>query len=168
MIARLVTFSIERRWLVLLFTAMAALAGVFALQRLPDRRGAGHHQQSGPGERAGAVPVARPDRTAGVLHHRDLARRHSGPGIHPLAQPQRLRADYRRVLGSHRHLFRAPAGGRAAAHGRRAVARRRHARDGADRHWARRHLHVDGRVPPARQDAPSKWRSRGCRATAAT
>jgi heavy metal efflux system protein len=35
MIARLVTFSIERRWLVLLFTAVAALAGVFALQRLP-------------------------------------------------------------------------------------------------------------------------------------
>jgi cobalt-zinc-cadmium resistance protein CzcA len=35
MIARLVTFSVERRWLVLLFTAVAALAGVFALQRLP-------------------------------------------------------------------------------------------------------------------------------------
>lgn len=35
MIARLVTFSVERRWQVLLLTAMAALAGVFALQRLP-------------------------------------------------------------------------------------------------------------------------------------
>lgn len=35
MIARLITFSVERRWLVLLFTAVAALAGVFALQRLP-------------------------------------------------------------------------------------------------------------------------------------
>src|SRR4051812_23486153 len=35
MIARLVTFSVERRWLVLLLTAVAALAGVFALQRLP-------------------------------------------------------------------------------------------------------------------------------------
>ncbi|MGU3314047.1 efflux RND transporter permease subunit [Sphingomonas sp. M6A6_1c] len=35
MISRLVTFSVERRWLVLLFTAIAALAGVFALQRLP-------------------------------------------------------------------------------------------------------------------------------------
>ena len=34
MISRLVTFSVERRWLVLLFTAIAALAGVFAL-RLP-------------------------------------------------------------------------------------------------------------------------------------
>ena len=35
MISRLVTFSVERRWLVLLLTAIAALAGVFALQRLP-------------------------------------------------------------------------------------------------------------------------------------
>lgn len=35
MISRLVTFSVERRWLVLLLTAVAALAGVLALQRLP-------------------------------------------------------------------------------------------------------------------------------------
>jgi cobalt-zinc-cadmium resistance protein CzcA len=35
MIGRLVTFSVERRWLVLLVTALAALMGVFALQRLP-------------------------------------------------------------------------------------------------------------------------------------
>ncbi len=35
MIARLVTFSVERRWLVLLLTAIAALTGIFALQRLP-------------------------------------------------------------------------------------------------------------------------------------
>ena len=35
MISRLVTFSVERRWLVLLLTIAAALAGVFALQRLP-------------------------------------------------------------------------------------------------------------------------------------
>ncbi|KQS01809.1 cation transporter [Sphingomonas sp. Leaf357] len=35
MLSRLVTFSVERRWLVLLFTAVAALADVFALQRLP-------------------------------------------------------------------------------------------------------------------------------------
>jgi len=35
MISRLVTFSVERRWLVLLLTAAAALAGLFALQRLP-------------------------------------------------------------------------------------------------------------------------------------
>ncbi|WP_445192621.1 efflux RND transporter permease subunit [Sphingomonas sp. Tas61C01] len=35
MISRLVTFSVERRWLVLLLTAIAALVGVFALQRLP-------------------------------------------------------------------------------------------------------------------------------------
>ena len=35
MIARLVTLSVERRWLVMLFTGLAALAGVFALQRLP-------------------------------------------------------------------------------------------------------------------------------------
>ena len=35
MISRLVTFSVERRWLVLLLTVAAALAGVFALQRLP-------------------------------------------------------------------------------------------------------------------------------------
>lgn len=35
MIGRLVTFSVERRWLVLLLTCLAALAGVFALERLP-------------------------------------------------------------------------------------------------------------------------------------
>ena len=35
MISSLVNFSVERRWLVLLLTAIAALAGVFALQRLP-------------------------------------------------------------------------------------------------------------------------------------
>ncbi len=35
MIARLVTFSVERRWLVLLLTVIAALTGIFALQRLP-------------------------------------------------------------------------------------------------------------------------------------
>jgi len=35
MISRLVTFSVERRWLVLLLTAVAALIGAFALQRLP-------------------------------------------------------------------------------------------------------------------------------------
>jgi len=35
MIGRLVSFSVERRWLVLLLTAVAAFAGVFALQRLP-------------------------------------------------------------------------------------------------------------------------------------
>lgn len=35
MIGRLVTFSVERRWLVLLLTGLAALGGVFAAQRLP-------------------------------------------------------------------------------------------------------------------------------------
>jgi len=35
MIDRLVTFSVERRWLVLLLTVVGALAGVLALQRLP-------------------------------------------------------------------------------------------------------------------------------------
>ncbi|MGA1798739.1 CusA/CzcA family heavy metal efflux RND transporter [Sphingomonas sp. 4RDLI-65] len=35
MIARLVNFSVERRWLVLLLTVAAALTGLFALQRLP-------------------------------------------------------------------------------------------------------------------------------------
>jgi cobalt-zinc-cadmium resistance protein CzcA len=35
MIARIVTFSVERRWLVLLLTAIAAIAGMLALQRLP-------------------------------------------------------------------------------------------------------------------------------------
>ncbi|KQS04984.1 cation transporter [Sphingomonas sp. Leaf357] len=35
MISRLVTFSVERRWLVLLLTVIAALTGIFALQRLP-------------------------------------------------------------------------------------------------------------------------------------
>jgi len=34
-IARLVTFSVERRWLVLLFTSIAAIAGIFALRHLP-------------------------------------------------------------------------------------------------------------------------------------
>ncbi|GAA0732192.1 efflux RND transporter permease subunit [Sphingomonas japonica] len=35
MIARIVTFSVERRWFVLLLTAIAAIAGMLALQRLP-------------------------------------------------------------------------------------------------------------------------------------
>ncbi len=35
MIARIVTFSVERRWFVLLLTAIAAIAGTLALQRLP-------------------------------------------------------------------------------------------------------------------------------------
>ena len=35
MISRLVTIAVERRWLVLLLTAVAALLGAFALQRLP-------------------------------------------------------------------------------------------------------------------------------------
>ncbi|WP_267349830.1 CusA/CzcA family heavy metal efflux RND transporter [Sphingomonas sp. GM_Shp_2] len=35
MISRIVTFAVERRWLVLLVTLVAALAGVLALQRLP-------------------------------------------------------------------------------------------------------------------------------------
>ena len=35
MIGRLVTFAVERRWLVLLFTGIAALIGALALQRLP-------------------------------------------------------------------------------------------------------------------------------------
>ena len=35
MIARIVDFSVERRWLVLLLTLAAAIAGAFALQRLP-------------------------------------------------------------------------------------------------------------------------------------
>ncbi|QNE31648.1 CusA/CzcA family heavy metal efflux RND transporter [Sphingomonas sp. NBWT7] len=35
MIARIVTFSVERRWFVLLLTAIAAIAGMIALQRLP-------------------------------------------------------------------------------------------------------------------------------------
>ncbi len=35
MLARIVTFAVERRWLVLLLTLAAALAGVFAIQRLP-------------------------------------------------------------------------------------------------------------------------------------
>jgi len=34
-IARIVTVSVEQRWLVLLLTAVAAIAGMFALQRLP-------------------------------------------------------------------------------------------------------------------------------------
>ncbi len=35
MLARIVTFAVEKRWLVLLLTAAAAFAGVFAIQRLP-------------------------------------------------------------------------------------------------------------------------------------
>jgi cobalt-zinc-cadmium resistance protein CzcA len=35
MLARIVTFAVERRWLVLLLTIAAALAGMFAIQRLP-------------------------------------------------------------------------------------------------------------------------------------
>ena len=35
MIGRIVTFAVEKRWLVLLLTVAAALAGIFALQRLP-------------------------------------------------------------------------------------------------------------------------------------
>ncbi|PZO72081.1 MAG: CusA/CzcA family heavy metal efflux RND transporter [Sphingomonas taxi] len=35
MLARIVTFAVEKRWLVLLLTLAAALAGVFAIQRLP-------------------------------------------------------------------------------------------------------------------------------------
>ncbi len=35
MLSRIVTFAVEKRWLVLLLTLAAALAGVFAIQRLP-------------------------------------------------------------------------------------------------------------------------------------
>ena len=35
MIARIITFSVERRWFVLLLTAIAAVVGMLALQRLP-------------------------------------------------------------------------------------------------------------------------------------
>jgi len=35
MLSRIVTFAVEKRWLVLLLTFAAALAGVFAIQRLP-------------------------------------------------------------------------------------------------------------------------------------
>jgi cobalt-zinc-cadmium resistance protein CzcA len=35
MLARIVTFAVEKRWLVLLLTIAAALAGMFAIQRLP-------------------------------------------------------------------------------------------------------------------------------------
>jgi cobalt-zinc-cadmium resistance protein CzcA len=35
MIARIVTFSVERRWIVLLLTAIASIVGMLALQRLP-------------------------------------------------------------------------------------------------------------------------------------
>ena len=35
MLSRIVTFAVEKRWLVLLLTVAAALAGVFAIQRLP-------------------------------------------------------------------------------------------------------------------------------------
>ncbi len=35
MLARIVTFAVEKRWLVLLLTVAAALAGTFAIQRLP-------------------------------------------------------------------------------------------------------------------------------------
>ena len=35
MISRIVTFSVERRWIVLLLTAIASIFGIFALQRLP-------------------------------------------------------------------------------------------------------------------------------------
>lgn len=35
MISRIVTFSVERRWLVILLTAVASIAGMLALQRLP-------------------------------------------------------------------------------------------------------------------------------------
>ena len=35
MLARIVTVAVEKRWLVLLLTMAAALAGVFAIQRLP-------------------------------------------------------------------------------------------------------------------------------------
>ena len=35
MLARIVTIAVEKRWLVLLLTVAAALAGVFAIQRLP-------------------------------------------------------------------------------------------------------------------------------------
>ena len=35
MIGRIVTWAVERRWLVLLFTAIAAVIGALSLPRLP-------------------------------------------------------------------------------------------------------------------------------------
>ena len=167
MIGRIVTFSVEKRWLVLLLTHRRALLGAWRAPAAADRRRARHHQQPGADQRRRACAVARPDREAGRLHDRDRARRHSRPRIHPLAQPQRLRADHGGLRREDRHLLRAGAGRGAAAHRRGRPARRREPRDGADRHRAWRHLHVDGRIPRARSGPPPQRRTRPADATAA-
>ena len=40
LIARIVTFSVERRWFILLLTLMAVLVGGWAISRLPIDAGA--------------------------------------------------------------------------------------------------------------------------------
>ncbi len=82
----------------------APVAPGFGLRRLrPDeaahRRRSGHHQQPGADQHGRALALARRHREAGDLPGRDRARRHQGPGIHPLALAQR-------VLPGHRGLSR--------------------------------------------------------------
>ena len=98
MIGRLVTFAVERRWLVLLFTGIAALVGALALQRLPIDAVPDITNNQVQVNVMAAVAVARSDRAASIVYDRNLARRYSWPRIHALAQPERLCANHGRIF----------------------------------------------------------------------
>ena len=146
MIERVLAFSVRRRWFVRAGDAACGGCGPVVVDPAPDRRGSGHHQQSGADQFRRARAFAGRCREAGDVPGRDGARRDSRPRIHALDLPQRLFPGDGGLQGSHRHLFRAPAGRRAPDRGAALAAARRRPADGADFNRSRRNLHVDGRL----------------------
>ena len=158
-LARVLTGSIERRWLVLLLTAGMAALGLWSSQRLPIDAvpDITNVQVQINTEAPGYSPLEVEQRVTFPIETAmaGLPRLESDP----LAVALRPVAGHRRLQGRHRHLLRAPAGQRAAAGGEQRSAARARAGDGPDRHRPRRDLHVDGRGGAGRDASPTARRT---------
>ena len=162
MLEKVLKFSIQNRWLVLLLALGAGGARRPVVPAAADRRRPGHHQQPGPDQHARPGPLARAGREAGDVPGRDGARRHPRSAVHPLALAQRVLAGHGRLRRRRGHLLRPQPDQRAARRGEGGAAGRGRAEDGADLDGPRRSLHVDRRVrAPARRGGAGRGRGAG-------
>ncbi len=139
MFEKLIRFSIEQRWLVLLAALAMAALGVFSYQKLPIDAvpDITNVQVQINTQAPGYSPLG--DGAAGHVPHRDGHGRSAEPGTNPVAFAVWTVAGNRHFQGRHRHLFRTPASQRAYPGGAGQAACRHHTGPGT-------HLHRAGEI----------------------
>ena len=110
--------------------------------QIAHRRRSRHHQRPGPDQHQGGRLFAARIRAAHHLSDRDRDRGHPEPQLYQVDLALWPEPGHCRLRGRDRHLFRAPAGQRAAPGRARTASTRDGARNGPDLDGSRRNLHV--------------------------